>query len=42
MSEKQFTPDQAKTIGEQLGIRWDNFDVSQFRAGLGVELEHGT
>jgi hypothetical protein len=33
--------DQAKTIGEQLGITWDKFDVEQFRAGLGVELEHG-
>ena len=41
MSKKQFTRDQAKTIGEQLGIRWDKFDVEQFRAGLGVELEHG-
>jgi hypothetical protein len=40
--EKSFTLDQAKTIGEQLGIRWDKFDVEQFRAGLGVELEHGT
>ena len=36
-----FTPDEAKAIGEQLGIRWDKFDVEQFRAGLGVELEHG-
>ena len=41
VSNKQFTVDQAKTIGEQLGIRWDKFDVEQFRAGLGVELEHG-
>jgi hypothetical protein len=42
MSKKKgFTLDQAKTIGEQLGIRWDKFDVEQFRAGLGVELEHG-
>jgi hypothetical protein len=39
--KKTFTLDQAKTIGEQLGIRWDKFDVEQFRAGLGVELEHG-
>ena len=36
-----FTLNQAKTIGEQLGIRWDKFDAEQFRAGLGVELEHG-
>jgi hypothetical protein len=42
MIKKQFTLGQAKTIGEQLGIRWDNFDVAQFRAGLGVELGHGT
>ena len=43
MSKKEiFTRDQAKAIGEQLGIRWDKFEVEQFQAGLGVELEHGT
>ena len=43
MSKKKIlTLDQAKAIGEQLGIRWDKFDVEQFRAGFGVELEHGT
>jgi hypothetical protein len=43
MSQKKiFTLNQAKAIGEQLGINWDKFDVAQFRAGLGVELEHGT
>jgi hypothetical protein len=43
MSKKTiFMLNQAKTIGEQLGIRWDKFDLEQFRAGLGVELEHGT
>ena len=36
------TLQQAKAIGEQLGISWDKFDVEQFRAGLGVEFEHGT
>ena len=36
-----FTLDQAKVIGEQLGISWDHFDVAQFHSGLGVELEHG-
>lgn len=41
MSKKSFTLNQAKTIGEQMGIRWDKFDVKQFRAGLVVELEHG-
>ena len=42
MSKKSFPLNQAKAIGEQLGIRWDTFDLKQFRAGLGVELEHGT
>jgi hypothetical protein len=43
MSKKTtFTADRAKTIGEQLGIRWGKFDLEQFRTGLGVELEHGT
>ena len=37
-----FTREQAKTIGEQLGIHWDKFEVEQFQAGLGVELEHGS
>jgi len=41
-SKKQFTAEEAKKIGEQLGIKWDKFDVEQFRMGLDVELEHGT
>lgn len=36
-----FTNEQAKSIGEQLGVEWDRFDVDQFRMGLDVELEHG-
>ena len=42
MKKKTFTLDQANAIGEQLGIKWDKFDVKQFQAGLLVELEHGT
>lgn len=36
-----FTIEEAKEIGEQLGINWVNFDVEQFRMGMNVELEHG-
>jgi len=39
---KPFTAEEAKEIGEKLGIKWDKFDVEQFRAGMDVELEHGT
>jgi len=39
---KRFTTEEAKRIGEALGIDWSQFDVEQFRMGLDVELEHGT
>lgn len=39
--KKQFTADEAKRIGEKLGIDWGKFDVAQFRMGMDVELEHG-
>jgi hypothetical protein len=43
MSEKKvFTAEQAKEIGEKLGIDWSKWDVEQFRRGMDVELEHGT
>jgi DNA-directed RNA polymerase alpha subunit len=45
MSEKAvFTADQARAVGEQIGIDWaaSPFDVEQLRMGMDVELEHGT
>jgi Protein of unknown function (DUF5661) len=38
-----FSAEQARAIGERIGIDWrtSRFDVEQFRLGLGVELEHG-
>jgi hypothetical protein len=38
---KQFTTEEAKAIGDKLGIDWSQFDIEQFRMGLAVELEHG-
>jgi hypothetical protein len=40
-AKKSFTAEEARRIGEQLGIDWTKFDVEQFRAGMDVELEHG-
>ena len=37
-----FTAEEAKAIGEKLGLKWDKFDVDQFRRGMNVELEHGS
>ncbi|OGZ33894.1 MAG: hypothetical protein A2Y98_03450 [Candidatus Portnoybacteria bacterium RBG_19FT_COMBO_36_7] len=39
--KKTFFKEEAKEIGERLGIKWDKFDVEQFRMGMDVELEHG-
>jgi hypothetical protein len=41
MAKKHFTAEEAKRIGESLGIDWSKFDVEQYRMGLDVELEHG-
>ncbi|MBY9010543.1 MAG: hypothetical protein KGD74_11815 [Candidatus Lokiarchaeota archaeon] len=40
--KKEFSEDEAKEVGETLGIKWDKFDLKQFRMGINVELEHGT
>jgi hypothetical protein len=40
---KSFTADEARSVGEQIGIDWASapFDIEQFRMGMDVELEHG-
>lgn len=40
--KKRFTEEQARETGEKLGLKWDKFEVDQFRRGMDVELEHGT
>ena len=43
MSEtKHFEAEEAKRVGEALGIDWSKWDIEQFRMGMDVELEHGT
>jgi len=37
-----FNSDEAKGIGDVLGVDWNQVDLEQFRMGLQVELEHGT
>jgi hypothetical protein len=41
--QKRFSEDDARRIGEEIGIDWSSapFDVDQFRRGMDVELEHG-
>ena len=39
---RQPSLDEAKRTGDSLGLDWGQVDLEQFRAGLQVELEHGT
>jgi DNA-directed RNA polymerase alpha subunit len=39
---RKFTGEEAKWIGDQLGIDWGKYDAEQFRMGLETELEHGS
>jgi hypothetical protein len=42
--EPRFPAEEARRIGEEIGIDWETapFDLEQFRAGMDVELEHGS
>lgn len=45
MTERKiFTLDAARRIGEEIGIEWasSRFEAAEFRAGMDVELEHGS
>ena len=43
-ASRTFTAEQARGVGEAIGIDWTSapFDIEQFRRGMDVELEHGT
>ena len=44
MGTHEFTDEEARAIGQRIGIDWSvgDVDLEQFRMGLAVELEHGT
>jgi len=41
MTKKIFTTEEAKSIGDSIGIDFNIYDIEQFRKGLTIELEHG-
>jgi hypothetical protein len=43
MAKRQFSIEEARRIGETIGIDWTagTVDLEQFRVGLSIELEHG-
>jgi hypothetical protein len=43
MSEtRRTTTDEARRVGDEIGVDWSRFDLEQFRAGMDVEYEHGS
>lgn len=42
MPKRTFSPEEARAIGDRIGVDWSTVNVEQFRMGLAVELEHGT
>jgi hypothetical protein len=41
MAKREFTDEEAKKIGDSIGINWEEYNLEQFRMGLAIELEHG-
>lgn len=39
---KKFNSQDAKEIGDDLGINWNEVKLDEFTKGVNVELEHGT
>ena len=39
---RRTSSEEAKRIGDAIGVDWDQFDVEQFRFGMDVEFEHGS
>ena len=43
MTESRRTStEEARRVGDAIGIDWNKFDLEQFRAGMDVEYEHGS
>jgi Protein of unknown function (DUF5661) len=42
MTESRRTSsEEARRVGDAIGVDWSRFDLEQFRAGMDVEYEHG-
>lgn len=41
MTKKEFTLEEARKIGDTIGMDFSKYNLEEFRMGLTVELEHG-
>ncbi|HEY4347418.1 MAG TPA: DUF5661 family protein [Gaiellaceae bacterium] len=39
---RRTTSEDARRVGDAIGVDWERFDLDQFRAGMDVEFEHGS
>jgi hypothetical protein len=42
MEGRRTTPEEARRVGDAIGVDWSRFDLELFRAGMDVEFEHGS
>jgi hypothetical protein len=40
--ERRTSTEEARRVGDEIGVDWHRFDLEQFRAGMDVEYEHGS
>ena len=40
--QRRTTVDEARRVGDEIGVDWTRVDIEQFRAGMDVEFEHGS
>jgi hypothetical protein len=41
-NNRVFTENEAKVIGDAIGIDWSKINLQEFTIGIGIELEHGS
>jgi hypothetical protein len=39
---RRTTEQEARRVGDEIGVDWSRFDFEQFRHGMDVEFEHGS
>ncbi|HEY4346940.1 MAG TPA: DUF5661 family protein [Gaiellaceae bacterium] len=39
---RRTTSEEARQVGDEIGVDWSRFDLEQFRLGMDVEFEHGS
>ena len=39
---RRTTSEEARRVGDAIGVDWNRFDLEQFRSGMDIELEHGS